>query len=76
MECLNLKEVLLAFSEQFNALFVTLDNHVSENLMSLTLLFDLSVFYFNNTITSFLLFFFFKRIGFNSKLGVKLSAGL
>jgi hypothetical protein len=76
MEGLDLKEVLLAFPEKLNTLFVTLNHHVGEYLVSLPLLLNLSIFDFYNSIAGLLLFFFLKRISFNSELGVELSAGL
>jgi len=76
MEGLNLEEVLLAFSQELDALFVALNNHVSEDFVSLSLLLDLSILDFYDPVASLLLLFLLEGVSLNSKLGVKLAACL
>jgi hypothetical protein len=76
VEGLDLKEVLLAFPEKLDTLLVTLNNHVGEDLVSLPLLLNLSIFDFYNSVAGLLLFLFLEGISFDTELGVELSAGL
>jgi len=70
MEGLDLEEVLLAFSQELDALFVTLNYHVSEDFVSLSLLLNLSILDFYDPVASLLLLFLLQGVSFNSKLGV------